>query len=70
MLGYKTVACVFKLGACRPRPVHAWFLIIALSVNVYMHMLVCLCVCPPLRLLLTNGVMGCDIDTYDWLNKF
>ena len=37
-------------------------------------MLVCVCifvcVCPPPRLLITNGVMWHDIDPNDWLNKF
>ena len=28
------------------------------------------CVCPPPRLLVTSGMMWCDIDPYDWLNKF
>ena len=37
-----------------------------LSANVCMR--VCLCVCPPPRLLITSGVMWCDIDPYDWLN--
>ena len=31
---------------------------------------VCVCVCLHPRLLVTNGVMWCDIDPYDWLNKF
>ena len=44
----------------------AWFLRIALSTNVGMHVFVC----PPPRLLITSGVMWCDIDPYDWLNKF
>ena len=35
-----------------------------------MSVYVCVCVCPPLRLLITSGVMWCDIDPYDWLNKF
>ena len=26
--------------------------------------------CPPLRLLITSGMMQCDMDPYDWLNKF
>ena len=35
-------------------------------------MCVCLrvCVCPPPRVLITSGVMWCDMDPYDWLNKF
>ena len=46
-------------------------------------MFVCVCVCVhvcavcacvhvslPLRLLITSGMMWCDIDPYDWLNKF
>ena len=28
-------------------------------------MRVCACVCPPPRLLITSGVMWCDIDPYD-----
>ena len=36
----------------------AWFLRIALSVNVSMRV----CVCPLPRLLITSGVMQCDID--------
>ena len=28
-----------------------------------------MCVCLPPRLLITSGVMWCDIDLYDWLNK-
>ena len=28
---------------------------------------VCMCVCPPLRLLITSGVIW---TPYDWLNKF
>ena len=31
---------------------------------------VCVCVSPPPRLSITSGVMWCDIDPYDWLNKF
>ena len=31
---------------------------------------VCVFVCLPPRLLITSGVMWCDIDPYDWLNKF
>ena len=34
-------------------------------------MCVCVCVCVSApRLLITSGVMWCDIDPYDWLNKF
>ena len=29
----------------------------------------CVCVSAP-RLLITSGMMCCDIDPYDWLNKF
>ena len=31
-------------------------------------MCVCVCVSAP-RLLITSGVIWCDIDPYDWLNK-
>ena len=45
----------FKPGA--RRPTRAWFLRIA-SVRESMRV----CVCPPPRLLITSGVMWCDID--------
>ena len=55
---------VFLNQACAGRrPVHAWFLRIA---SVRESMRVCVlarvCVCPPPRLLITSGVMWCDID--------
>ena len=34
------------------------------------YVCVCLCVCPPPRLLITSGVIWCDIDPYNWSNKF
>ena len=40
------------------RPARTWFLRIVLSVSVY----VCVFVCSPPRLLITSGVMWCDID--------
>ena len=40
------------------RPARTWFLRIVLSVSVY----VCVFVCLPPRLLITSGVMWCDID--------
>ena len=33
-------------------------------------MCVCVSVCPPPRLLITSGVMWCDMGLCDWLNKF
>ena len=33
-------------------------------------MRVCVFVYPPPRLLITSGIMWCDIDPYNWLNKF
>ena len=39
--------------------VRAWFLRIA---SVRESMRVCVCVCLPPRLLITSGVMWCDID--------
>ena len=38
-------------------PAHAWFLEI-----VSVRMSVCVCVCPPPRLLITSGVMWRDMD--------
>ena len=52
------------------------FLELLLSENACMHVCVCVCVSacvcvsPPPRLLITSGMMWCDIDPYDWLNKF
>ena len=46
-------------------PARPWFLSIA-SVRERQYV----CVCLPPRLLITSGVMWCDIDPYDWLNKF
>ena len=46
-----------KLGFLNRRtPVYAWFLKI-----VSVRMSVCVCVCPPPRLLITSGVMWCDV---------
>ena len=49
-------------------------------VCVCVHVCVCVCVCTcvcvracvflPPRLLITSGMMWCDIDPYGWLNKF
>ena len=43
------------------RPVHAWFLKIDPVWIVGMHACVCVCVCPRWRLLITSGVMWCDM---------
>ena len=51
----------FKPGRRRPC---AWFLEI---VPVQTFLCVCLCVCPPLRLLITSSEIW---TPYDWLNKF
>ena len=45
-------------------------LCVCLRVCVSVCVCVNVCVCPPPRLLITSGVMWCDIDPYDWLNKF
>ena len=41
------------------QPARAWFLRVA---SVRKSMLMCVCVCLPPRLLITSGVMWCDID--------
>ena len=48
--------------------VHAWFL----EIDLVLEVCVCVCVsvCPPLRLVITSGVMWCDMDPYDRLNKY
>ena len=40
---------------------HAWFCKIALSVYVCMRVCLCVHVCPPPRLLITSGMMWCDM---------
>ena len=58
------IFCIFKPGA-------RWFLEIALVFAlVFVCVFVCLSVCvyPPLKALITSGIIWCDI--YDWLNKF
>ena len=52
------------------------FLVLLLSMNVCMCVCVCVCVCVCLRvclllgLLITSGMMWCDMDLYNWSNKF
>ena len=63
----RSILCVLLNQAhTSHRPVHAWFLKIA---SVHECMYACMCVCPPPRLPLTNGVMWHDMDPYDWLSK-
>ena len=38
------------------RPIHAWFL------EIYLVREVCVCMCLPPRLVITSGVMWCDMD--------
>ena len=47
-----------------------WKLIYPWSVCVCMCVCMCVSVCPPLRLVITSGVMWHDMDPYYWLNKF
>ena len=45
------------------RPARAWFLEIdPVRERLYVCLRVCVCVCPPLRLLITSGVMWRDMD--------
>ena len=39
------------------------FLKLILCGRLYVCMFMCVCVCPPPRLLITSGVMWCDIDS-------
>ena len=49
------------------RPAHLWFLKIAFPGTSC----VCVCVCVfAAMLLITSNMMWCDMDPYDWLNKF
>ena len=41
-----------------------------MCVFVCLCMCVFVCVCPPPKLLITSGMIWCDMDPYDWLNKF
>ena len=46
------------------RPARAWFLKIdPVRTSVCVFVCVFVCVCPPPRLLITSGVMWCDIDS-------
>ena len=62
----------FLNQACAGRkPAHAWFLKIVsvqMSVCVCVCVFACACVCPPLRLLITGGVMWHDMNPI-WLVK-
>ena len=50
------------------RLTRAWFLkIVSVRTSVCVFVRVCDCVCPPLRLLITSGMIW---TLYDWLNKF
>ena len=68
ILTYLNQACTYLWPACDwfLKIVSVWTSIICMCVCVH----VCDCVCVPLRLLITSGVIWCDIDPYDWLNKF
>ena len=46
------------------RPAHAWFL-----KNLIASVRMSVCVCPPLRLLITSDVMWCDMDPMRLVNK-
>ena len=47
---------------------HVWFLKIAfVRTSVYACVCMCISVCPPLRLIITSGMIW---PPYDWLNKF
>ena len=46
------------------------FLCVCIYVSVSICLVLCVSVCLPPRLVITSGVMWCDMDPYDWLNKF
>ena len=61
------VSLLFNQVCAGHRPVHAWFFRIAsvrkcLYACVFACVFACVCVCPPPRLLITSGMMWCDID--------
>ena len=37
---------------------------------MYVCVFACVCMCPPLRLLIISDIMWHDMNPYDWLNKF
>ena len=55
---YSNQVCISR------RPAHAWFF---KNFSVQMSVCVCMFVCPPLRLLITSGVIW---TPYDYLNTF
>ena len=46
------------------------FVSVQMSMCAHACVCVCVCVCSLMRLLITSGVMWCNIPPYDWLNKF
>ena len=69
LIMYFTWPCFLNQVHASHRQVRAWFLKIDPLQNIGMRVYVC--VCPHPRLLLTSGVMWCDMDlSYYWLNKF
>ena len=60
--------CLLNQTRAGRRPAHAWFLEIdPVHERLYVCLRVCMCVCPPSRLLITSGVIW---TPYDCLNKF
>ena len=55
---YRTARYFLNQVRAGQRPVHTWFLEITFVRNVC----VCVCVCLPPRLLITSGVIWCDME--------
>ena len=64
MVFAETVTNSFETRSGRAS-MHALFLKIAFvqEIDMCVHACVCMCVCPPLRLLVTNGVMWHDLNS-------
>ena len=58
--------CLVKNCFCADVGMYVCVCVLYVCVCVY----VCMCVRLLLRQLITSGMMWCDIDPYDWINKF
>ena len=65
---YNIYYCNFLNQACTSLwQMHAWLLKNLIYADICMFVCVNVCVCLPLRLLITSGIIW---TTYDWVNKF